>query len=42
MLVRLRRTADGFETEELGAVRFVPLVEGLPRNPRRKTEAAST
>ena len=42
MLVRLRRTAAGFETEELAAVRFVPLVEGLPRNPRRKTEAAST
>jgi protein-L-isoaspartate(D-aspartate) O-methyltransferase len=42
MLVRMRRTADGFETEELGGVRFVPLVEGLPRNPRRATEAASS
>ena len=42
MLVRMRRTEDGFETEELGAVRFVPLVEGLPRNPRRLVEAAST
>jgi protein-L-isoaspartate(D-aspartate) O-methyltransferase len=42
MLVRLRRTEDGFETEELGAVRFVPLVEGLPRNPRRLMQAAST
>jgi len=42
MLVRMRRTETGFEIEELGAVRFVPLVEGLPRNPRRLTEAAST
>lgn len=41
MLVRMRRTEDGFETEELGAVRFVPLVEGLPRNPRSTAEAAS-
>jgi protein-L-isoaspartate(D-aspartate) O-methyltransferase len=31
MLVRIRRTDAGFETEELGAVRFVPLVPGLPR-----------
>jgi protein-L-isoaspartate(D-aspartate) O-methyltransferase len=42
MLVRLRRTEAGFETEELGAVRFVPLVEGLPRNPRRLHQATST
>jgi len=42
MLVRMRRTETGFETEELGAVRFVPLVEGLPRNPRRLAEAVST
>ncbi|HLZ67645.1 MAG TPA: protein-L-isoaspartate(D-aspartate) O-methyltransferase [Aliidongia sp.] len=42
MLVRVRRTADGFVTEELGAVRFVPLVEGLPRNPGRAVEATST
>lgn len=42
MLVRIRRTEDGFDAEELGAVRFVPLVEGLPRNPRRNAEAAST
>jgi protein-L-isoaspartate(D-aspartate) O-methyltransferase len=33
MLVRIRRTDAGFETEELGAVRFVPLVPGLPRRP---------
>jgi len=42
MLVRLRRTESGFATEELGAVRFVPLVEGLPRNPRGVAQATST
>lgn len=31
MLTRLRRTADRYVTEELGIVRFVPLVPGLPR-----------
>jgi protein-L-isoaspartate(D-aspartate) O-methyltransferase len=31
MLMRLRRGAKGFVVEELGAVRFVPLVAGLPR-----------
>ena len=30
-LLRIRRTADGFATEDLGLVRFVPLVAGLPR-----------
>lgn len=30
-LVRVRRTDDGFATEDLGLVRFVPLVSGLPR-----------
>jgi protein-L-isoaspartate(D-aspartate) O-methyltransferase len=30
-LVRVRRGEDGFSTEELGLVRFVPLVPGLPR-----------
>jgi protein-L-isoaspartate(D-aspartate) O-methyltransferase len=30
-LVRIRRGEGGFATEELGAVRFVPLVAGLPR-----------
>ncbi len=30
-LLRTRRRGDGFETEELGVVRFVPLVPGLPR-----------
>ncbi len=30
-LVRVRRDGDRFETEELGIVRFVPLVSGLPR-----------
>jgi protein-L-isoaspartate(D-aspartate) O-methyltransferase len=30
-LLRVRRKGDEFITEELGAVRFVPLVAGLPR-----------
>jgi protein-L-isoaspartate(D-aspartate) O-methyltransferase len=30
-LQRVRRTAAGFAVEDLGPVRFVPLVEGLPR-----------
>ncbi len=30
-LMRLRRTAAGFAAAELGAVRFVPLLAGLPR-----------
>lgn len=30
-LVRIRRTDQGFSTEHLGLVRFVPLVAGLPR-----------
>lgn len=30
VLVRLTRTATGFAEEELGGVRFVPLVAGLP------------
>jgi protein-L-isoaspartate(D-aspartate) O-methyltransferase len=30
-LLRLRRTLQGLVTEDLGPVRFVPLVEGLPR-----------
>jgi protein-L-isoaspartate(D-aspartate) O-methyltransferase len=30
-LLRIRRTDDGFATEDLGLVRFVPLVTGLPR-----------
>ena len=32
-LVRIRRRDDGFSTEDLGLVRFVPLVAGLPRRP---------
>lgn len=28
-LLRVRRTDDGAETEDLGAVRFVPLIEGM-------------
>lgn len=31
-LVRITRTRQGFERENLLAVRFVPLVEGLPRD----------
>lgn len=30
-LLRIRRTNDGFATEDFGLVRFVPLVSGLPR-----------
>jgi protein-L-isoaspartate(D-aspartate) O-methyltransferase len=30
-LVRIRRKGDGHDVEELGEVRFVPLVRGLPR-----------
>jgi protein-L-isoaspartate(D-aspartate) O-methyltransferase len=30
-LVRIRRNDDGFSTEDLALVRFVPLVAGLPR-----------
>ena len=30
-LLRIRRTDGGFATEDLGLVRFVPLVPGLPR-----------
>jgi protein-L-isoaspartate(D-aspartate) O-methyltransferase len=30
-LLRIRRGEDGFSTEDLGLVRFVPLVAGLPR-----------
>lgn len=32
-LVRVRRNEDRFSTEDLGLVRFVPLVSGLPRRP---------
>jgi protein-L-isoaspartate(D-aspartate) O-methyltransferase len=32
-LVRVRRNDSGFATEDLGLVRFVPLVSGLPRRP---------
>ncbi len=35
MLLRVRRDASGFSTEELGAVRFVPLVAGLARTVHR-------
>ncbi|PRY26231.1 protein-L-isoaspartate(D-aspartate) O-methyltransferase [Aliiruegeria haliotis] len=30
-LIRVRRTEDGYEYDELGPVRFVPLLEGLGR-----------
>jgi protein-L-isoaspartate(D-aspartate) O-methyltransferase len=32
-LLRIRRKESGFATEDLGSVRFVPLVSGLPRQP---------
>lgn len=35
-LVRVRRQGDQFPIEELGPVRFVPLVEGLPRESRAR------
>ena len=28
-LIKVVRTAEGYEYEELGAVRFVPLIEGV-------------
>ena len=31
-LLRMRKTADGVQTEELAAVRFVPMVSGLPES----------
>jgi protein-L-isoaspartate(D-aspartate) O-methyltransferase len=31
-LLRVRRSGEAFEIEDLGAVRFVPLIEGLPRD----------
>ena len=34
-LMRLRRTAEGWRSEELCPVRFVPLIAGLPRSPAR-------
>jgi len=34
-LMRLRRTAEGWHSEELCPVRFVPLVGGLPRSAAR-------
>ncbi|HEX7966770.1 MAG TPA: protein-L-isoaspartate O-methyltransferase, partial [Stellaceae bacterium] len=33
-LIRIRRKDGAFLTEELGPVRFVPLVAGLPREQR--------
>jgi protein-L-isoaspartate(D-aspartate) O-methyltransferase len=33
-LLRVRRTNDGFLTEDLGLVRFVPLVTGPPARPK--------
>jgi protein-L-isoaspartate(D-aspartate) O-methyltransferase len=34
-LIRICRKDDGFSTEDLGPVRFVPLVTGLPRRTQR-------
>jgi protein-L-isoaspartate(D-aspartate) O-methyltransferase len=36
-LLRIRRCGSGFATEDLGLVRFVPLVAGLPRDQRART-----
>jgi protein-L-isoaspartate(D-aspartate) O-methyltransferase len=36
-LLRVRRKDASFDIEDLGPVRFVPLVAGLPRAPRRET-----
>lgn len=36
-LLRIRRNNQGFSTENLGLVRFVPLVAGLPRRRATKT-----
>jgi protein-L-isoaspartate(D-aspartate) O-methyltransferase len=36
-LLRVARKGDGFDIENLGPVRFVPLVEGLPRASKRET-----
>jgi protein-L-isoaspartate(D-aspartate) O-methyltransferase len=38
-LLRVRRTGDSFAIDDLGPVRFVPLVEGLPRASRREPRA---
>jgi protein-L-isoaspartate(D-aspartate) O-methyltransferase len=35
LLMRIQRTGDSFTTEDLGTVRFVPLVAGLPRSAGR-------
>lgn len=37
-LLRVARAGDGFEIENLGPVRFVPLIEGLPRASKRETK----
>ena len=41
-LVRIRREREGFVTEELGPVRFVPLVAGLPRESESTKSAGAT
>lgn len=41
-LLRLVRTADGLVEEPLGDVRFVPLLGGLPDDPRTEVTAAFT
>jgi protein-L-isoaspartate(D-aspartate) O-methyltransferase len=39
-LLRLVRTADGLVEEPLGDVRFVPLLDGLPDDPRSRADTA--
>jgi protein-L-isoaspartate(D-aspartate) O-methyltransferase len=35
-LLRVTRRGASFDIDDLGPVRFVPLVEGLPREPPQK------
>ncbi|MGH7047336.1 MAG: protein-L-isoaspartate(D-aspartate) O-methyltransferase [Stellaceae bacterium] len=39
-LLRIRRNEDSFSTEELAPVRFVPLVEGVPRAAGTKVDTS--
>jgi protein-L-isoaspartate(D-aspartate) O-methyltransferase len=41
-LLRIRRTDGGFATEDLGLVRFVPLVAGLPRQAAARLDMRSS
>jgi protein-L-isoaspartate(D-aspartate) O-methyltransferase len=41
-LIRIRRGTDGITCEDLGVVRFVPLVAGLPRRPPQTAESGES